>query len=176
MKYYVTLHGQEFEVELDRQADGRLTARLGDREEVLDLATIQSSRRYSVLAGRRSHDVVVEPTSDGLQMLIGGHRLDARVEDERQRSARRIAAHAPRGPVTVESTMPGVLREIRVQVGDRVAGGQALVILEAMKMENEIASEQAGVVREVLVEEGAAVEGGTPLVVLDPPPGADAAD
>ena len=49
--------------------------------------------------------------------MVGGRRIDARVEDERQRSARRIASLAPKGPVTIESAMPGILREVRVEVG-----------------------------------------------------------
>ncbi len=170
MKYYVTLHGQELEVELFRCSDGNLRARLGDREYDVDLSEIEGARRYSVLLDRRSFDVVVDAQATKLHLQVSGHGLDVLVEDDRQRAARRISESAPAGPVTIYSAMPGIVRGVLVEPGQAVEEGQALVILEAMKMENEIPAEQSGVVREVLITPESVVEGGAPLVVLDPPP------
>jgi biotin carboxyl carrier protein len=170
MKYYVTVQGQEFEVQLVHTPEGELRARVDGQDIRVDLDEIEPERRYSVLLDEISHDVMVDLDPRRLHLQVGGHRLDARVEDERERMARRIGASMPRGPATVIATMPGILRGVLVKSGDPVEEGQALVILEAMKMENEIAAEQPGVVREVKVAVGETVESGAPLLILDPPP------
>jgi biotin carboxyl carrier protein len=67
--------------------------------------------------------------------------------------------------------MPGIVRAVLVQPGEAVAAGQPLVILEAMKMENELRADHAGIVREVKVAAGNAVDGGAALIVIEPPKG-----
>ncbi len=170
MKYYVTMYGQEFEVDLTQTPQDELMASLDGRSYRVDVDEIRARRRFSVLLDSISWDVVSEPGAHGLHLQVGGYRVDAGVEDERERSARKIAAQMPQGPTTISAMMPGIVRGVLVEPGQSVSEGQPVVILEAMKMENELAAEQAGVVREVLVESGVAVDGGTPLVVLDPPP------
>lgn len=76
------------------------------------------------------------------------------------------APAAPAGGVEVTSPMPGSVWELRCNVGDTVAAGQVLLVLEAMKMENDIVAPQAGTVKQVLVSKGTVVETGDVLVVL----------
>jgi biotin carboxyl carrier protein len=168
MKYYVTVHDEEMEVELSRQADGSLQGTVGGQTFDVDLSVVEHLRRYSLLLNQESYDVVVDSKGSDLHLQVGAYRLNARVEDERQRAARSIGESLPQGPTTMTSVMPGVLRAIFVKAGDQVEEGQALLILEAMKMENEIRAPQSGLVREVLVSEGNAVEGGAPLLTLEP--------
>jgi biotin carboxyl carrier protein len=75
------------------------------------------------------------------------------------------------GPAAVKSPMPGRVVKLLVRAGERVAVGQAVVVVEAMKMENELRATRAGTVRELRCAEGAAVEAGQDLVVVDPGPG-----
>jgi biotin carboxyl carrier protein len=92
------------------------------------------------------------------------------VEDERTRETSRLVG-GPRkatGPAEVRSVMPGVVKEVRVAPGDAVEAHQPLLVLEAMKMENEIRADRAGVVREVHVKPGQAVEKGARLVSFGP--------
>jgi biotin carboxyl carrier protein len=77
-------------------------------------------------------------------------------------------AAAAAGPAIVRSPMPGRLVKVLVKTGDRVTAGQPVVVVEAMKMENELRAPRAGTVREVRAPEGAAVESGQDLVVVDP--------
>ena len=170
MKYYVTLAGLEHEVDLQTDADGKLTAELNGQCLAVNLAAVDPGQRYSVLLNDRSFDVIVHFNGERTELSFSGRSHGLTVEDERQRAARQIGAQAPKGPTTMLSMMPGILREVRVQVGDIVEQGQTLAILEAMKMENEVTAEAAGVVREVMVSAGATVEGGVALVALDPLP------
>ncbi len=96
------------------------------------------------------------------------HRFQAEALDERRRAIRDMAgaASANAGPAPLVAPMPGLVVRINVRPGDQVQAGQALVVMEAMKMENELRSTSAGVVKAVAVQLGAAVEKGTLLVEL----------
>jgi pyruvate carboxylase subunit B len=96
------------------------------------------------------------------------HRLQAEALDERRRAIRDMAgaASANSGPAPLVAPMPGLVVRVNVRPGDQVQAGQALVVMEAMKMENELRSTSAGVVKAVAVQPGAAVEKGTLLVEL----------
>jgi biotin carboxyl carrier protein len=96
----------------------------------------------------------------------------AEVVEARSAAVAALAQQAQRprdtGPSTVKSPMPGRVVKIVVRVGERVAVGQAVVVVEAMKMENELRATRAGTVRELRCTEGAAVEAGQDLVVVEP--------
>jgi pyruvate carboxylase subunit B len=96
------------------------------------------------------------------------HRLQAEALDERRRAIRDMAGAASTnsGPAPLVAPMPGLVVRVNVRPGDQVQAGQALVVMEAMKMENELRSPSAGVVKAVSVQPGAAVEKGTLLVEL----------
>jgi len=181
MRYFVTIHGQSIEVELATAHDGRTTARLWNDgklvgEHSLELRPVGAGApsanglaHVAVELDGGCHDVLFEEDARGLHLSIAGDRHDVAIEDERERAAHLTAAAVPKGPIVVKSSMPGIVRAVLVKSGDSVAAGQPLVILEAMKMENELRAEHAGVVREVKVGAGTAVDGGAELLVLDPP-------
>jgi glutaconyl-CoA decarboxylase len=104
-------------------------------------------------------------------VTVDGVRHECAVEDERERAAHLAAASAPKGSVTVRAPMPGIVRALLVKPGDDVKAGQPLVILEAMKMENELRAEHAGTVKEVKAAAGGPVDGGAALLVIEPPKG-----
>lgn len=82
-------------------------------------------------------------------------------------AAKPVQAAAPAGSVTVSSPMPGTIMGVKVNVGDAVKKGQTLIVLEAMKMENDIPAPQDGVVAAIMVTKGASVNSGDPMVALN---------
>jgi biotin carboxyl carrier protein len=173
MRYFVTIHGESFVVELGPSRDGATTARLQDgdsaRDHVVELRSLDGVAHVALVVDGASHDVLFEDEARGVHVTLDGVRHAVVIEDERERAAHQAAAARPAGPVTVRSAMPGIVRGLLVKVGDAVAAGQPLVVLEAMKMENEIRADHAGVVRSLRVAVGTPVDSGVELVVLDPP-------
>ena len=103
------------------------------------------------------------------RLWLDGHRYDAEALDSRARAIRDMQASVakPAGPAPLRAPMPGLIVQLRVQVGDTVSAGAGLVVMEAMKMENELRAQAAGTVRAVHVSVGAAVEKGALLVELE---------
>ena len=165
MKYYVTVGSQTFEVEVTGetvQVDGApLQAHLG---------AVPGTPLYHLLLGTESWTVAAEELDAGRWVLgAGGERREVAVIDERTRQIQELTgrrATGPRGGV-VRAPMPGLVVRVEVAVGDQVAAGTGLVVVEAMKMENELRAPGAGVVTTVHVVAGAAVEKGAPLVTLE---------
>jgi pyruvate carboxylase subunit B len=101
-------------------------------------------------------------------LWVDGYRFDVEALDERTRAIRDLSAAnaAPTGPAPIIAPMPGLIVRVNVSVGDRVEAGQGLVVMEAMKMENELRATAAGTVQSVEVASGTVVEKGTLLVAL----------
>ncbi|MFL5481004.1 MAG: acetyl-CoA carboxylase biotin carboxyl carrier protein subunit [Gemmatimonadaceae bacterium] len=102
-------------------------------------------------------------------LWVDGHRFEAEALDERRRALRDLtgAASGPTGPAPIVAPMPGLIVRINVVQGDTVEAGQGVVVMEAMKMENELRATAAGKVRSVDVAPGTAVEKGALLVSLE---------
>lgn len=168
MKYSVRWGEREAEVEV-AERDGALFVRLDGEEWIpVDLSCVEPAEKYSVLLGPRSFFVTIDGDAQAMRLGVAGRVFDVEVEDERERALRAVAGgRAGRGGV-VASVMPGIVRRVDVREGDVVEEGARLVVLEAMKMENEILAEEGGRVVAVHVEEGATVETGDPLVTLGP--------
>ena len=102
-------------------------------------------------------------------LWVDGYRFETEALDERTRSIRDLSAAAagPPGPAPIIAPMPGLIVRVNVSVGDRVEAGEGLVVMEAMKMENELRATAAGIVKSVEISAGTAVEKGTLLVALE---------
>lgn len=100
---------------------------------------------------------------------IDGHRYHVEALGERARTIQELAARSapPAGPAPVLAPMPGLVVRINVAVGDAVLAGQGVLVMEAMKMENELRASTAGTVKTIRVTQGTAVEKGTVLIELD---------
>ncbi|MDQ3698527.1 MAG: biotin/lipoyl-binding protein [Gemmatimonadota bacterium] len=166
MKYVVSVNGERVIVE--READTvtvEETARRTTIEEVVG-TPIQLVR-----IGDEVHRVVVQRRAGrGIYTLwLDGFRYEVEALDERARAICDLSAAAagPAGPTPVVAPMPGLIVHVKVEVGDAVQAGQGLVVMEAMKMENELRAPAAGKVKAVLVTPGAAVEKGAVLVELE---------
>ena len=102
-------------------------------------------------------------------LWLDGFRYEVEALDERTHAIRELssATAGPAGPAPLKAPMPGLVVRVNVAVGDTVAAGQGLVVIEAMKMENELRAQAAGRVKSVLVTPGTAVEKGTILIELE---------
>ena len=167
MRYYVTIEGQTFEVELASDhvsIDGTvLSAELAQQAESAIHHLLVDGRSYPLVASRGNGRGIWE-------LVVDGHRLEADVVDERGRAIRQIAAAtaAPAGPKPVRAPMPGLIVRVDVEAGQVVKPGQGVVIMEAMKMENELKADAEGVVSKILAQAGQAVEKGAVLVEFEP--------
>ena len=101
-----------------------------------------------------------------MSVTLAGHSFHMELEDERERAAQLAARAAAKGGGPVKAVMPGVVVQLLVKEGDTVEEGAPLLVLEAMKMQNEIAAPSSAVVQRVHVESGQAVGAGEVLVTL----------
>jgi biotin carboxyl carrier protein len=136
-----------------------------------ELAEIEGSPVRMVKLGTHVYRVVVQkrPGKGRYTLWVDGFRFETEALDERTREIRDISAAsaAPSGPAPIVAPMPGLILRINVRPGDRIEAGQGVVVMEAMKMENELRATSNGVVRSVEVSPGMAVEKGTLLVALE---------
>lgn len=171
MRYFVTIHGRIIEVELS--ADG---VRVGERLLQAELRDVPGSGVRHLLLDGASIDFVAERTdASGRRWVLQarGSRYDVEVVDERTRAIRELTGpdEVDSGPAPVRAPMPGMITRVEVEVGQDVSAGDGIIVIEAMKMENELRAEAAGTVARVLVGAGEAVEKGAVLVEFQAPDG-----
>jgi biotin carboxyl carrier protein len=165
MKYVVELNGSRHEVELGPDGvryDGALVH--------VHLADIPGTPVRQVQIGREVHRVLARrgSTRGEYTLVLDGHRYQVEALDERTRTIRDLtrASAGDCGPAPLVAPMPGLIVRVAVAVGDAVSAGQGLVVMEAMKMENELRATTAGTVTAVRVQPGQAVDKGMVLVEL----------
>jgi pyruvate carboxylase subunit B len=166
VKYFVDLNGERHEVELDGA-----NAKLDENEFPVSLEALEGTPVRLVKIGDRVHRIVVRRKESRGQytMWVDGHRFEAEALDERSRAIRDITAATakPTGPAPIVAPMPGLVVRVNVSVGDVIAAGHGAVVMEAMKMENELRATAAGKVKAINVEVGTPVEKGVVLIELE---------
>lgn len=165
MKLWVTLQdGRDAEVEFTTEGDKVFLTIDGRRLEA-DFHPLPDGEVYSLLVDGRSNEVRVSPTGKALSISIHGAELSAEVRHplEKLLAQQQKAAGAAAGE-TVTAPMPGLVVALRVKMGDSVVPGQAVAVVEAMKMQNELLARHGGVVTDVMVSERQTVSAGQPLV------------
>ncbi|MGH7652415.1 MAG: biotin/lipoyl-containing protein [Gemmatimonadaceae bacterium] len=167
MKYVVQVNDELKSVSLD--ADG--TVFESEAPVRAELSDIEGTPVRTVRIGTHVHRIV-EQKRDGkgrYTLWIDGYRFEVEALDERTRAVRALSAATPgpSGPAPIKAPMPGLIVRINVKPGDTVEAGQGVVVMEAMKMENELRATSAGIVKSVEVVPGAAVEKGALLVALE---------
>lgn len=165
MKYVVDVHGERIEVNLDEQG-----IRIGEVAHPAHIANVEGTPVQMLTIGRSVHRVVVErgQTRGSYVLWIDGWRLPIEALDERTRTIRDAAAVAAgaSGPAPLIAPMPGLIVRVLVKEGDDVSAGQPAVVMEAMKMENELRAPAAGRVVTIKANPGTAVEKGAVLIEL----------
>ena len=166
MKYVVDVGGRSVEVELDGEQ-----VRVDGVALPASLSELAGTPVALLSLGDSVHRVVVtRDSAKGRYVLsLDGRRYDVEALDERTRAIRQLSSSAsgPKGPAPLVAPMPGLIVRVSVEVGASVQPGQGLVVMEAMKMENELRSSSAGVVKAVRATPGTAVERGAVLVELE---------
>ncbi len=156
MKYIVTLSNHEYTLEV---LDEHHLLLDGQPIEV-DFEAVGSQPAYSLLVDGRSYEALVYPEEGAWQVLIEGRLYQALVEDEREKRLRATYGKAPdeKAEFHLKAPMPGLVIAVPVQNGQAVQKGDVLVILESMKMQNELRSPRAGTVTRLRVAPGDRVE------------------
>lgn len=167
MKYFVTVHDQVYEIDIDHH--GRVM--VDGVEMAADMRLVGGDNLYSLLVDNASYEVVLSVDGDqhGVYgIMIAGLRYLVKVQDERSRRLALVdrSLRPPDGELLIKAPIPGLVIKVAVEAGQEVSEGDTLVILEAMKMENELRAPRAGIVHEVKVEPGAQVASGQTLVQL----------
>lgn len=150
-----------------RRTRGGYDVTVDGRRRTVDAVPIGPTA-WSLVVEGRSYDVgIVERPAGELTVYVNGRMVPVRLGG-RLRGRRRAepAGGTGAGAHALVAPMPGRVAKVLVKVGDAVTARQGLIVVEAMKMENELRASRAGVVREVRVAEGASVEANTVLVVL----------
>lgn len=168
MKYFVRIGEEELVVNLDGAG-----VQFGDESVSAHLEDVSGTPVHMVTIGTEVHRVLVRRDRDrgkGAYVLwVGGYRFDVEALDERSKTIRELSGDRdkPTGPAPILAPMPGLIVRVNVQVGDEVQSGQGVVVMEAMKMENELRSSSAGKVKSIFAQPGSAVEKGARLVELE---------
>ena len=152
-------------IEVQLLGDGRFRIAVDGREHIVD-SRPTGQRSFSLLIEDAPAEVSVTSRGDEFQVVIGGRTHRLRLLDERARRRHERSA-AGDGAREVRAAMPGKVVAVLVEPGARVERGQGLLVLEAMKMENEIGAPRAGSVTEIRVAPGQAVEAGELLARID---------
>jgi biotin carboxyl carrier protein len=164
MKYEVEIQGRQVSIELE-QRNGRVQARVGPREYNLEVVSPEEGV-YTFLAGDRVYEARVwAPEPNSLNVTIGGHLFSTSIIDRKHR--RSTIEHGIEGRQNLVAPMPGKVVRVLLGAGDEVTLGQGVVVVEAMKMQNEIKSPKTGRVIEVRVIEGATVNANQVLAVVE---------
>jgi biotin carboxyl carrier protein len=162
MKFEVHIGRQTRVVELERK-DDRWRIALDSQSVDADAVEI-ATNTFSILLRGQSHEIRVTPSPRGtLTLQTGPEEFTAEVIDPRAWSGRRHSAVEAEGRQQIVAPMPGKVVRLLVKAGDTVEAGQGLLVIEAMKMQNEIRSPKSGVVERLLAEEGQAVNAGEVL-------------
>lgn len=155
------------EVEVEPLGDGRYAVTVDGRRSELEALALPHAGVSMIIDGH-SYAVEFDEKKDEMGVLLRGQLTRFDVADERQlRMRAATGGFTVEGKQTISAPMPGKIVKVFVKAGDAVTEGQGVVVVEAMKMENELKSPKAGTVKEVLIREGATVENGAPLLVVE---------
>ena len=164
MTYEISIDGTNYRLELN-QAQGRWTCRIDDREIEVD-AVLARPDVISLRLGNKAYEVKCERVGSDLHLWVGSVRYEAEVRDPRslRSRARAVDDHGPR---KLTAPMPGKVVRILLHEGAEVEAGTGILVVEAMKMQNEVKSPKKGRIQKIVVSEGAAVNAGDVLGIVE---------
>jgi biotin carboxyl carrier protein len=164
MTYDIAIDGKNYRLDLNR-VGGRWTCRLDGREIEVD-AVLARPDVLSLRIGNQAYEVKCERVANDLHLWVGSMRFAAEVRDPRSLRAR-VRSADEHGPKKLTAPMPGKVVRVLVAQGSEVEAGAGVVVVEAMKMQNEVKSPQKGTVQKIVVSEGAAVNAGDVLAIVE---------
>ena len=167
MKLQLEMGGALRTIELERDAAAHGYQATLDGKQIAVEAHLLRPGVLSLMIEGRAYRVVLEDDAEEPAVHIAGKRYVYRVDDPRSLKARRAHAKGSDGPKQIKASMPGRVVRVLVQRGDAVEANQGVVVIEAMKMQNELKSPKAGTVAEVRVSAGDTVAAGDVLAVVE---------
>lgn len=165
MIFDVTIEGQKHRLELDR-SDGGWHCKLDGRDVQLD-AVLARRDVLSLLVQGKAYEIKRERTPTDTHLWVGSARYSAEVADPRSLRSRKASAGLNHGPIKLVAPMPGKVVRVLISEKSEVEAGQGVLVVEAMKMQNELKSPKKGTVQKIMASEGAAVNAGDVLAVVE---------
>jgi biotin carboxyl carrier protein len=175
MKYFLqTQSGRSFELEITDGDGEHFRILIDGRTIEADFTDVDRLGQHAAILDGRSYAASIEENDEQhLLVNIAGQTFTVVARDEREKAADEVAGQGPAKAETVKASMPGVIVSVAVAAGDMLEAGAPVAVLEAMKMQNEVACQHGGVVEELLVRQGDSVEANQVLVRLAPPAAGD---
>lgn len=165
MIYEASIGEQTYRVELERAESG-WKCKLNGREFPVDVVSSEDGV-LSLLLNGKSYEIKQEVAGTETKVAVGQERFSVAVRDPRSFRSRQRVGDAAQGVKKITAPMPGKVVRILATEGTAVEAGQSVIVIEAMKMQNELKAPKSGVVKKINVSEGAAVEAGQALAEVE---------
>lgn len=165
MLYDAIIDGKSYRLELQR-VDGRWQCRLDGRDVQMD-AVLARHDVLSILIEGKAYEIKRERTANDLHFWVGGARYAAELRDPRSLRSRQRAPGEEQGPRKLLAPMAGKVVRVLLQENAPVEAGQGVLVVEAMKMQNEIKSPKKGILQKIVATEGTAVNSGDVLAIVE---------
>ncbi|HYM76602.1 MAG TPA: biotin/lipoyl-containing protein [Candidatus Dormibacteraeota bacterium] len=164
MTYEIAIDGKTYRLDLD-QAAGQWSCRVDGREIDVD-AVLARPNVLSLRLGNKAYEVKCERVGGDVHIWVGSRRFSAEVRDPRSLRSR-VRAVDEHGPKKLTAPMPGKVVRVLLSQGAEVEAGAGVLVVEAMKMQNEVKSPKKGTIQKILVAEGAVVNAGDVLAIVE---------
>lgn len=167
MRYEIEANGRLRHVKISRRGDG-FAISVDGRLHQIDFAPIDAHTLSLIVDGAHQRETVIAPEAGTgrLMVLVGATPVAVGLNGRRAASRRQGGAAVASGPLRVAAPMPGKVVRVLVKAGDAVRARQPVVVVEAMKMENELRADRDGTVTEIHAREGTSVDAGALLIVI----------
>jgi biotin carboxyl carrier protein len=165
MLFDVTIEGQKYRLELDRLEE-QWRCKLDGREIRLD-AVLARRDVLSLLLNGKAYEIKRERTPTDTHLWVGAVRYAAELSDPRSLRSRKTRTGVDHGPIKLIAPMPGKVVRVLAAEKSEVEAGQGVLVVEAMKMQNELKSPKKGIVQKIKAGEGTAVNAGDVLAVVE---------
>lgn len=165
MKYTAVVDGERVEIQLNRLEAGIVEVEMGGQKFTLEARAVEPGV-YWINWNNRSLEVAVSKNSEGYVVSTEGRRANVEIVDPRT-ALRRASRQGQEGVVEIRAPMPGKVVKVLLGEGADVQPNQGILVMEAMKMQNEIKSPKKGVVKKLGVAEGTAVSSGDLLAIVE---------
>ena len=166
MTYDINLRGHKHTLAVEHGPDSPERFLLDGKPCAAD-ARFLSPRVLSLLIDGRSYRVLFDPRPGAEAVVVGEHRMTYTIEDPRSMRSQKKTSASESGALSITAPMPGLIVKLLVAVGDVVQAEQPLVVMEAMKMQNELKASRPGTVTRVAAKAGAIVQAGRLLLVIE---------
>ncbi|MDY6820000.1 MAG: biotin/lipoyl-containing protein [Deferribacterota bacterium] len=165
-KYYAEAEGSEYKVEIVERKNGYFEVKINNELHIVDFVQISESI-YSIIIDNKSYAVDITEHNDRFEVLTNGDFYEIEILDEIKKMLKDKKAIKAEGKQILTAPMSGSIGKILVDSGDEVKEGQAILILVAMKMENEIKAAKDGVVKEIYINVGDSVTSDQKLALIE---------